>query len=308
MTSEQIRYRSDLLGTQVITRDGGRRLGVVSDLWVDVDRKEVVAVGLRESMLSGVMSGTQEIMMLSSIRQIGDVILVDDDTVLEDPSIVEPYSNLVNSEVVTESGEVLGKIRGFKMNVMDGQVAALIIASLGLPQIPDQVLSTYELPVEEIVSSGPERIIVFEGAEDKMVQLTVGVLERLGISAPPWEREDDDYMMPTSTANQLGTGVKTPAESMQRRPDRNWDEDTWEENRQIRQPMRQRQVEPAYEDGNWGQPPAQPTPEPRQREAAYVEDEDLWGTNDGDNQPYDAPPVNIPEKKKVLEYEEEMDY
>jgi len=43
----------------------------------------------------------------------------------------------------------------------------------------EQVLSTYELPIEEIVSSGPNRLIVFEGAEERVTQLTVGLLERL---------------------------------------------------------------------------------------------------------------------------------
>ncbi|NES98195.1 MAG: PRC-barrel domain containing protein, partial [Desertifilum sp. SIO1I2] len=53
MTSEQISQRSDLLGTQVITRDTGKRLGVVSQLWVDIDRREVVAFSLRENLITG---------------------------------------------------------------------------------------------------------------------------------------------------------------------------------------------------------------------------------------------------------------
>ena len=40
------------------------------------------------------------------------------------------------------------------------------------------------MPVEEIVSSGPDRIIVYEGAEDKLKQLSSGVLEKLGVAAP----------------------------------------------------------------------------------------------------------------------------
>jgi sporulation protein YlmC with PRC-barrel domain len=85
MTFEpQYCQRSDLMGTQIITRSGGKRLGVVSQLWVDVDRREVVAVGMRESMLSGVLSNVQQTMMLTSVRQIGDVILVDDNIAMED--------------------------------------------------------------------------------------------------------------------------------------------------------------------------------------------------------------------------------
>ncbi|NEQ28756.1 MAG: PRC-barrel domain containing protein, partial [Microcoleus sp. SIO2G3] len=68
MTSLQFCQRADLIGTQIITRDTGKRMGVVSQLWVDVDRREVVALGFRESMLSGVVSSTQQTMLLSSVR------------------------------------------------------------------------------------------------------------------------------------------------------------------------------------------------------------------------------------------------
>jgi sporulation protein YlmC with PRC-barrel domain len=72
--TEEFRQRSDLLGTQVITRTTGKRLGVISQLWVDVDRQEVVALSIRPNLFYG----TPQPMMLSSIRQVGDVILVDD--------------------------------------------------------------------------------------------------------------------------------------------------------------------------------------------------------------------------------------
>jgi len=42
MTSEQIIRRSDILNTKVITDDNAKQL-VVSQLWVDIDRREVVA-------------------------------------------------------------------------------------------------------------------------------------------------------------------------------------------------------------------------------------------------------------------------
>ncbi len=44
--SERLWLRSELMGTQVITTDTGRRLGVVGEVVVDIDRREVVALGL----------------------------------------------------------------------------------------------------------------------------------------------------------------------------------------------------------------------------------------------------------------------
>ena len=67
------------------------------------------------------------------------------------------------------------------------------IASKGLPQIPDQLLSTYEMSVEEIISTGFNRLIVFEGAKEQVNQLTIGLLERMGICIPPWERELNQF-------------------------------------------------------------------------------------------------------------------
>jgi sporulation protein YlmC with PRC-barrel domain len=40
------------MGTQVITTDTGRRLGVVGEVVVDIDRREVVALGLRDNPLT----------------------------------------------------------------------------------------------------------------------------------------------------------------------------------------------------------------------------------------------------------------
>ncbi|NER85073.1 MAG: photosystem reaction center subunit H [Leptolyngbya sp. SIO1D8] len=319
MTSsyDQFRQRSDFLGTQVITRSTGKRLGVVSQIWVDVDRCEVLALGLREQILPGVMSGTEHTMQLSSIRQVGDVILVDDDDVIEDDLNLAPYSNMINSEVITESGEMLGRLRDFKFDVVTGKLESIVIASFGLPQIPDQVISTYELPVEEIVSSGPDRLIVFEGAEEKLVQVSVGILERLGIGRAPWERDDEsEYIMPVSTANQLPSGMQAPMEPMRDRApavEERWTEDDWGEPEPISaEPLSQHQPEVAYREApleadNWS---SQTTPEPMpvsEYEADVKEvTEDVW--TDDEPEPYKAPPVNIPQKKKVTEYEEELDY
>lgn len=268
MSFEQSRLRSDMIGTQVITRSTGRRLGVVSQLWVDIDRGrgeggEVVALGLRDNILSKVVSGPEQMMLLSSIRQIGDVILVDDDSVIEDDISTANYTTLIKSEVITESGEGLGRVRGFKFDVVSGKLESIVIASMGLPQIPDQVISSYELPVEEIVSTGPDRIIVFEGSEEKLKQISVGLLERLGLGSAPWEREDDGYIMPTSASNQLPSGIKQEVPPPRR-------EAAPPQRLELEQPSRS--------------PVEQAMPE---------------------EEPYQAQPLNIPQKKKVIEYEEE---
>ncbi|MBW4444062.1 MAG: PRC-barrel domain-containing protein [Plectolyngbya sp. WJT66-NPBG17] len=266
--TEEFRQRSDILGTQVITRSTGKRLGVVSQLWVDIDSQEVVALSLRPNLFYG----TAQPMMLASIRQIGDVILVDDEDVIEDVDL-EGYSNLVGYEVITETGELLGKVRGFRFNIDTGKLDNLVIASIGLPLIPDQIVSTYELPITEIVSSGPDRLIVIEGSEDRMSQLSVGVLERLGIGKAPWEREQDQYLAPARPENQLPSGQPTRLETPQQRQpleriEETWEPDEWEDDREPI-PL-QREPEPPRQ--KYREAEIYPTPE------AYEEDEeDNWG-------------------------------
>lgn len=331
MTSEQSIRRSDILNTQVITRDNGKRLGIVSQVWVDIDQREVVALGLRDSLIS--ISGVPRYMYLNSINQIGDVILVDNEDVIDDVE-TDVYSNLMNWEVITETGEVLGRVRGFKFHGETGKLYSIVIASLGLPQIPDQFLSTYELSVEEIVSTGPNRLIVFEGAEERINQLSVGLLERLGIGKPPWDRDVDEeyssYTPRTVTPDkQLPSGVplEQPRPKIIRTPEpvaqEEWDEDYYEEERERpqRQVMKARQYEPVQyeEEDNWSEATGQDRyqSQPKYDSGSYNKkpyadqyddldddlDRDAW-----DDEP--PKPVNIPKKVKERqpEYEEEGGY
>ncbi len=336
MTSEKVIRRSDILNTQVITGDNGKRLGIVNQLWVDIDRREVVALGLRDSLIS--VSSIPRYMYLSSIDQIGDVILVENEDVIEDVE-VDIYSNLINWEVITETGEVLGRVRGFKFNGETGQIHTIVIANLGLPQIPEQLLSTYELPMEEVVSVGPNRLIVFESAEERLTQLTVGLLERMGIGKAPWEKEDEAWNAQPKTvapSNQLPSGVPLePPRQKVRRPEpvaeEVWDEDDYEEVPRRRvmearplepepyepEPYEAQTVEYEEEEDNWSEatgkdkyqqtpPPRQPKPSKTPEYATYDDDvnSDVWG----DDEP--PKPINIPKKvkEKQPEYEEEGGY
>lgn len=131
MIDAQSSLRNEFLNTQVITRNTGKRLGVVKEVLVDVDRREVVALGLRDNRLA--MSGIPKYMYLNRISQMGDVVLVEDEDVIEDVDI-DLYSALINSEVVTETGEPLGKVRDFQFNQENGQLNSLIIAAIVFPK------------------------------------------------------------------------------------------------------------------------------------------------------------------------------
>jgi sporulation protein YlmC with PRC-barrel domain len=266
MSSELIRQRSDLINTQVITIDTAKSLGVVKEVLVDIDSREVVALGLRDNIVA-VPGNLARYMLLSSIRKLGDSILVDTDDVIEDID-PEAYTSLVNCEVVTESNYALGKVRGFRFSCEDGRLTSIIIASIGLPLIPDQVISTYELSIDEVVANGPNKLIVIEGTEERLDQLSVGFLERIGLGKAPWEDEYADYR-PTVVRpeNQLPAGMpvappmraeRPPARMPIRMPEpitygaseaieeTTWEDDKWEDRRPAPPPLKAEVV--AYEE------------------------------------------------------------
>ncbi|MGB5136274.1 MAG: PRC-barrel domain-containing protein [Prochlorococcaceae cyanobacterium] len=255
--SDRLWLRSELMGTQVITRDTGRRLGVVGEVVVDIDRREVVALGLRDNPLTRFLPGLPRWMPLDRIRQVGDVILVDSADSLAEGFKPDRFSKVINCQVVTEAGEQLGKVLGFSFDIETGELTTLVLAALGVPLLGEGVLSTWELPVEEIVSSGSDRIIVYEGAEEKLKQLGSGLLEKLGIGGPSWEQEERQRfrgsMVPVE--NQLAPGLPAaqeqrriqPASSRSFEPDETYDYVEVEERRQ-REPLRQRRYLDEEED------------------------------------------------------------
>lgn len=340
MTSELIRQRSDLIDTQVIAKDSGKRLGIVKDVLVDIDSREVVALGLREGWLAA-PGGLEKYMFLSSIEKMGDVILVPDDEAIEDIN-PEDYTNLINCEVITETGDMLGKVRGFKFSCEDGKLTSIIIAAIGLPRIPENFLSTYEFSIDEVVTSGPNRLMVFEGTEERLEQLSVGFLERIGLGKAPWEDEYSYRPAVIRPENQLPAGVPLapPPPIVRERPpveEPAWEEEeAWEEVEVEAAPPPQRfQAEqPLYYDdddgGNWNDEPVREakvyqdvayTPVTREVPLTRIDDdydddydaeivtleqiemeepEDMWGKEEQVEE-YQPPKLNIPEPPKKVE-------
>jgi sporulation protein YlmC with PRC-barrel domain len=280
--SDRLWLRSELMGTQVITRDTGRRLGVVGEVVVDIDRREVVALGLRDNPLTRFLPGLPRWMPLDRIRQVGDVILVDSADSLNESFDSERYSKVINCQVITESGAVLGRVLGFSFDIETGELTTLVLGALGVPLLGEGVLSTWELAVEEVVSSGTDRIIVYEGAEDKLKQLGTGLLEKLGIGGSGWEQEERERFRGAAVPaeNQLAPGQATAVEQRRIQPARSRafePEGEMEyvelEERREREPLRQRRYldedngprQERYRDSESSYRDLEPAPEPAPR-------------------------------------------
>ena len=86
--------------------------------------------------------------------------------------------------MITESGQLLGRVLGFSFDIETGDLISLVMGAVGVPLLGEGVLSTWEIPVEEIVSSGTDRIIVYEGAEEKLKQLSSGPVSYTHLTLP----------------------------------------------------------------------------------------------------------------------------
>jgi sporulation protein YlmC with PRC-barrel domain len=273
----------------------------VGEVVVDIDRREVVALGLRDNPLTRFLPGLPRWMPLDRIRQVGDVILVDSVDSLAEAFNPDRYSKVINCQVITEAGDQLGRVLGFSFDIETGELATLVIGALGVPLLGEGVLSTWELTVEEIVSSGPDRIIVYEGAEEKLKQLGSGLLEKLGIGGPSWEQEERERfrsgMVPVE--NQLAAGQPAvqeqrriqPATSQAFEPEEELDYVELDAQRQ-REPLRQRRYldeeESRYEPSRYEPSRYEPS---RYEESDYPESRDDDGRFGSARRPLEAEPV-----------------
>ena len=163
--------RSLIMDKEVITRTSGKRLGYVNQIYVDPARLEVISVYMRQSVTS-IGATNSDHVLISSLRQIGDVVLVHDESALLDPPADETYGyiRMVGTEVQTEDGTSLGKVRDFIFNPDNGQVVNIKYDALGLPSIPQSLLSCYSLGWQDIIAVGPTKTIVRRGAERRAVK------------------------------------------------------------------------------------------------------------------------------------------
>jgi len=192
--------RGQLAGKDVVTRTSGARLGVITRLWVDPDAWEVTALDVRprgsnplEALVSTTIGGAVDHVLLSSLRQVGDVALVHDESAVERRWSSYGLSTVVGCDVVTERGVYVGRVRDFEFDPEDGLVQRLIVDALGLPAVPEGVVSAYAVDVGEILSAGADRIVVRDGAEARVEQLSQSLLQRLELTAPPWEEDLATY-------------------------------------------------------------------------------------------------------------------
>ncbi|URE29295.1 PRC-barrel domain [Musa troglodytarum] len=152
----QIMKRSNLLAKQVISIESAQSLGFVSQLWVDTRLWMVVLVEVRPNFLSGEM----EKFLLEDVRQVGDVVLVEDESVMENELKMTGLETLV---------------RGYTFNINSGAVESLELDSFGWSIIPSSLVSTYCLLIDDVLEVVSDTVVVHQDAISRVQRLTKGI-------------------------------------------------------------------------------------------------------------------------------------
>jgi len=246
--------RSQLMGKEVVTRTSGVRLGQCSQMWVDAENWTVEALAIRQNALTGGVDHVK----LSALRQVGDVVLVHDENAVERRWSSYNLSPLIGCDVITEAGAFIGRVRDYEFDPEDGSVKRLIVDAWGISAIPDDVISTYAVDVREVIDAGRERILVEDGCEQRVEQLSVSLLQRLELSGTPWEEEEAFLQDPyyNNESSRRGAGRRTTSyydeyeeEEMIRYEQRRRRQREQQQQSRRREPQRQQQQRERRKEG-----------------------------------------------------------
>lgn len=178
--------RGNVIAKQVISIQSALSLGFVSQLWVDTNTWMVVIVEVRPNLLSG----EQERFFLEDTVQVGDVVLVEDETVMDNELKMVGLETLVGYSVVTPGGRDIGKVRGYTFNINSGAIESLELDSFGISIIPSSLVSTYALLVEDVLEVVSDTVVVHEAAASRIQRLTRGFWDAKRMSYSMDDLED----------------------------------------------------------------------------------------------------------------------
>ncbi|KAK1563825.1 hypothetical protein Q3G72_033427 [Acer saccharum] len=163
--------RTNMLAKQVISIQSAVSLGFVSQLWVDTASWVVLVVEVKPNLFSG----EAERFLLEDVSQVGDVVLVEDESVMENDFKMVGLDSLVGYRVVTPGRRNIGKVRGYTFNINSGAVESLELDSFGISIIPSSLVSTYALLVEDVLEVISDTVVVHEAAALRIQRLTKGL-------------------------------------------------------------------------------------------------------------------------------------
>ncbi|KAG7569657.1 PRC-barrel-like superfamily [Arabidopsis thaliana x Arabidopsis arenosa] len=211
---KQTTTRSNLVAKQVISIQSALSLGFISQLWVDTSSWLVLVVDVKPSLLSG----ESERFLLKDIVRVGDVVLVNDETVLDTEFKMVGLETLVGYRVVTPGRRNIGKVRGYSFNINSGIVESLELDSFGVTIIPSSLVSTYRLDVEDIIEVLQDIVVVHEDAASRKQRLTKGL----------WDGQFDSEYSDVEELESSSDRRRRRRNNRSNRKKRDLDDDEWD--------------------------------------------------------------------------------
>ncbi|CAK7343534.1 unnamed protein product [Dovyalis caffra] len=183
----------------------------------------VLVVEVRPNLLSG----ESERFLLEDVSQVGDVVLVEDENVMDNELKMIGLETLVGYRVVTPGQRDIGKVRGYSFNINSGAVESLELDSFGISIIPSSLVSTYALRVEDVLEVLSDTVVVHESAASHIQRLTKGFwdAQNVGIKIDDGEEYADYESSVTSHRDQ---STRRSSRSRKFRPKIREREDDWE--------------------------------------------------------------------------------
>jgi uncharacterized protein YrrD len=162
---------NEVIGLKVVTINEGKEVGKIKDIVYDAEDNKVKAFILSE----GGLLGNTRIILYSSIKSIGKdaVMIVSPDSIFraekakdnKTTEIAKGDQYLVNTKLISESGDDLGKISDILFNPIDGKVEELEV-STGM--MDEMIAGKKKVKVSDILTVGKDATIVKDAVEESI--------------------------------------------------------------------------------------------------------------------------------------------
>jgi uncharacterized protein YrrD len=170
--STPIILQSVLRGKLVLDRQTAETVGRVEHLWLDDTMRQVVKVTCK----SGLLDKHKQTFSWSQVDSIGADSMMVTLPGEQEQALPEGTEPPVGHELWTDSGNRVGTIRDYQINLETGEIVDLLFTSGGWRGLKDGI---YCLKPEAIVSFGSKRVICQEVAVETAEQMTEGMEQRM---------------------------------------------------------------------------------------------------------------------------------
>lgn len=194
-----------LKGRPVVTIEGGERLGEVSDILFNLDKRAIQALSVGGGGLLG-GRGEASVVEMADVRAIGaDAVMVQDREVLRGEESEHHYrqfpnfKDLTSLKVVTETGTHMGNVAGVRVDEEDGAIRDLEVAYGGFAgAFKHHVV----VPVSMVTTIGRDAVVIPARVLEALERSAAGQEPTEATSGQPITSDEPTDNQPQNDAGQ----------------------------------------------------------------------------------------------------------